>query len=277
MSRTFVIGDIHGRRAQLATLVEMLPAPQAGDTLVLLGDLIDRGEDAPGVLDFVLDLQRAAERKIVVLRGNHEQMLIDLLDGKSDLWFHPNVGSYETLLQYGEAVSPLLVLEDFDAARREVERIVPPAHIELMRSLPCFYEDEMAIYVHAGLANDKPPCETDVRVLLWTRDPEFFKNYRGKPCVFGHTPTQFLPLMGRLGRHGIYVFHSCIGIDTGYTHASPLTCLELPRFTIRQTFANGRQPETHHLSVLLPVPFRAARAAGKADGATERASRWRPL
>ena len=85
---------------------------------------------------------------------------------------------------------------------------------------------------------------------------DFYKSYRGKPCVFGHTPTPFLPLRGRLGRHGIYLFHSSIGIDTGYNLHSPLTCLSLPDFTLYQTFADGHTA-THRLTSFIPETLKA--------------------
>lgn len=49
--KTFVVGDIHGRCAQLYNLLELLPRDESSDTLVFLGDLIDRGLDAPGCVD----------------------------------------------------------------------------------------------------------------------------------------------------------------------------------------------------------------------------------
>ncbi|HEX8151174.1 MAG TPA: metallophosphoesterase, partial [Pyrinomonadaceae bacterium] len=57
---TFVIGDVHGRRAQLKHLLSLLPREAGRDTLVLLGDLIDRGEDIPGTISDVIELQQAA-------------------------------------------------------------------------------------------------------------------------------------------------------------------------------------------------------------------------
>ena len=77
--------------------------------------------------------------------------------------------------------------------------------------MPLYHEDDYALYVHAGLDQGKHPRDSKPQSLLWSRDMEFYKNYRGKPCVFGHTPTAFLPLRGRLGRHGIYIFNSAIG------------------------------------------------------------------
>ena len=98
---TFVIGDVHGRRAQFRHLLSLLPRDAGRDALVLLGDLIDRGEDIPGTVADVLGLVHGSpEGKVVVLRGNHEQMLLDFLDEGAWLWLHPAVGSGQTFGQY---------------------------------------------------------------------------------------------------------------------------------------------------------------------------------
>src|ERR1051326_1023026 len=98
---TFVIGDVHGRRAQLRRLLETIPRDAGRDTLVLLGDLIDRGEDIPGTVADVLELtHHSSNGNVVVLRGNHEQMLLDFLDEGAWLWLHPAVGSADTFNQY---------------------------------------------------------------------------------------------------------------------------------------------------------------------------------
>jgi hypothetical protein len=54
-----------------------------------------------------------------------------------------------------------------------------------------------------------------------------------------------------LGRHGIYVFRSAIGIDTGYNQNSPLSCLSLPDFTLYQAFADG-STATHQITTFIP-------------------------
>jgi len=99
---------------------------------------------------------------------------------------------------------------------------------------------------------------------LWAREEEFYKHYRGKPCVFGHTPTTFLPLLGRLGRHGIYISHSAIGIDTGYNYNSPLSCLSLPDFMLYQSFADG-EIETHRITTFIPEELRAMKKAASSE------------
>jgi serine/threonine protein phosphatase 1 len=253
---TFVVGDLHGRRAQLKHLLSLLPRDAERDTLVFLGDLIDRGDDIPGTVGDVLELKaNASSGQVIVLRGNHEQMLLDFLDEGAWLWLHPAVGSSETFGQYtgGELTQELRSW--WEEAQRRIGDCVPQEHLDFFRSLPLFHEDEHAFYVHAGLDGEKHPRETDARHLLWSRDPDFYKHYYGKPCVFGHTPTPLLPLLGRLGRHGIYVSHSAIGIDTGYDQVSPLTCLQLPEFNLYQTFADGRHA-SFHMTNFIPEPFR---------------------
>jgi serine/threonine protein phosphatase 1 len=259
--RTFVVGDVHGRRAQLARLLDALPRDEASDTLVFLGDLIDRGPDAPGVVSDVLELQRGANPEgVVVLRGNHEQMMLDFMDEDSRLWLSSVTGGDQTFQQYTGSPLRVEAEEDFERARRLLEESVPQEQLEFFRGLPLYHEDDYALYVHAGLDQGKHPRDTDAHQLLWTRDADFYKKYRGKPCVFGHTPTAFLPLLGRLGRHGIYISHSAIGIDTGYNYNSPLTCLALPDFTLHQSFADG-QLVTHHITNFIPEELRAMKKA----------------
>jgi len=258
--KTFVVGDIHGRRAQLANLLSVLPHDKDSDTLVFLGDLIDRGPDAPGVVADVLELQRSNPERVIVIRGNHEQMMLDFIDDDSRLWLAHVTGGDQTFQQYTETQLHLEAEEDFDAARRKIEECVPQEHIEFFRQMPLYHEDDYALYVHAGLDHGKHPRDTERRHLLWAREEEFYKHYRGKPCVFGHTPTTFLPLLGRLGRHGIYISHSAIGIDTGYNYNSPLSCLSLPDFMLYQSFADG-EIETHHITTFIPEELRAMKKA----------------
>ncbi len=254
--KTFIVGDVHGRCAQLHNLLDMLPRDESADTLVFLGDLIDRGPDAPGCVDRVLKLQRENPDHVHCLRGNHEQMLLDFIEGRANLWITPVTGGERTFEQYAGKALAITSEQDLDDARRTIESSVPAEHLDFFHELPYFHEDDYAIYVHAGLQRDKHPKDTEPQALLWMRDLDFYKNYRGKPCIFGHTPTPLLPLRGRLGRHGIYISHSAIGIDTGYNLQSPLSCLSLPDFALYQTFADGRE-ETHHITSFIPDTLKA--------------------
>ena len=94
--KTFVVGDVHGRRTQLQRLLEMIPRDEASDMLVFLGDLIDRGPDAPGCVDLVMKLQCDNRERVLCLRGNHEQMLLDFIEGSANLWITPVTGGERT-------------------------------------------------------------------------------------------------------------------------------------------------------------------------------------
>ena len=264
--KTFVIGDIHGRCAQLHGLLEMLPRDESTDTLVFLGDLVDRGPDVPGCVAYVRELCLANPERVICLRGNHEQMLLDFIDGENKIWMEPSTGSDHSYAQYSGKPLMLQVEADFENARQAIGQSVPAEQLEFMRSLPLYHEDEFALYVHAGLEDGKHPRDSSSHSLLWTRDSDFYKNYHGKPCVFGHTPTPFLPLRGRLGRHGIYLHNSAIGIDTGYNIYSPLSCLSLPDFTLYQSFADGHA-DTHHITSFIPEAIRKMQREAAASSA----------
>ena len=153
--RTFVVGDIHGRCAQLLNLLDMLPRDPQTDTLVFLGDLIDRGADAPGCVDHILKLSRERPERVICLRGNHEQMLMDFLDGLSNIWLTPVTGGERTFEQYTGRHVRVDSEADLEEMRNAFADSFPPEHLEFMRGLPYYYEDEHAIYVHAGLDEGK--------------------------------------------------------------------------------------------------------------------------
>jgi serine/threonine protein phosphatase 1 len=254
--KTFVVGDVHGRCAQMLNLLDMLPRDPGEDILVFLGDLIDRGPDVPGCVEQVIKVCRENPERTICLRGNHEQMLLDFIDEANNIWLMPQTGSELTFKQYTGRTLGVTREDDLIEARTAIAKSVPAYQIDFFRSLPFYHEDDYALYVHAGLDHGKHPRDSSPDALLWTRDMEFYKNYRGKPCVFGHTPTPFLPLRGRLGRHGIYLFNSAIGIDTGYSLHSPLSCLSLPDFTLYQTFADGNVA-THQIHRFIPETLKA--------------------
>lgn len=253
--RTFVVGDIHGRCAQLLNLLDMLPRDPQEDTLVFLGDLIDRGADAPCCVSHIMKMCDENPERVICLRGNHEQMLMDFLDGHSNMWLSNVVGGERTFEQYTGQPVRVDSEQDLEAMRLKFAQSFPAEHLAFMQELPFYYEDEFAFYVHAGLDEGKHPSESSPMSLLWMRDMDFYKNYRGKPCVFGHTPTPLLPLRGRLGRHGIYISHSAVGLDTGYNQQSPLSCLSLPEFNLYQTYADGRE-ETYQITSFIPETLR---------------------
>jgi serine/threonine protein phosphatase 1 len=226
---TFVIGDVHGRYELLLQLLKDVPWDVKRDKLVFLGDLIDRGEDSCGVVEKVIELQRN-NPEVIVLRGNHEQMMLDFFEYCDPQWLVEENGGRTTLSDYGVEFSHSSSIPQFE---------LPEEHMEFFRNLPVYHEDELAIYVHAGLEPDKHPAESSPDYLMWSRSLAFYLGYREKLCFFGHTPTMFLPHDGRGSRFDIYICGSCVGLDTSGEDDSPLTCIQVETFTVFQAYPDG--------------------------------------
>src|SRR5438128_5802137 len=153
--KTYVAGDVHGRLNQLKALIGSLDYDPKIDRLVFLGDLIDRGEDSPGVVNYVLELQ-AESPNLICLRGNHEQMLLDLIEFGDLLWLVPENGGALTIAQYG-----CKYIEETSTLSLQI----PVAHLEFFNATSPYFEDENALYVHAGTAPGKHPSECDEETL----------------------------------------------------------------------------------------------------------------
>ncbi|MEW6129709.1 MAG: metallophosphoesterase [Acidobacteriota bacterium] len=243
---TFVIGDIHGRLDLLDQLIRDVPWDLKKDKIIFLGDLIDRGISSPGVVGRVIELCEA-NPQVVVLRGNHEQMMLDCLEYGELQWLIPENGGQITLASYGINLSEIEDISDIK---------IPQEHIDFCNSLPFYHEDEQAIYVHAGLVPGEHPSMIDSDVLIWTRDMDFFRNYHGKLCFFGHTPTHYLPKDGRR-KFGIYIHGSCVGIDTSGFENSPLSCINVESFALYQAYPSGIT-EVERLRALKPAAMSLA-------------------
>jgi serine/threonine protein phosphatase 1 len=201
MGRTIAIGDIHGEIEHLDRLLGRLPRLQRGDTLVFLGDYVDRGPDSARVVARVREIQQTSDAKVVALRGNHEDAWIQVAEkGWPEFIIPRGNGCLEALRSFtgqpppGEEEAP----STDELKAMLAASFLPPDVVGWMRELPYFYEDEHAIYVHAGLVHkdkkfEHPSTTEPRRALLWTRDKRFFAEYRGKLVVVGHTATKLLP------------------------------------------------------------------------------------
>lgn len=238
--RTFAIGDIHGDLAALATLFARLPGFEPEDTIVFLGDYIDRGPNSAGVVAWVQDFITKTPAKVVCLRGNHEDAWLQVLEAGWPEFIMPRGnGCLECYRSFKGMPAPT---EDEIPTYEEYEemfdgRFLPAPVIEWMKTLPFFYEDEYAIYVHAGIKRQDggfphPSVVDPQRALLWLRDRDFFENYRGKLVVFGHTTTRTLP--NELSTYtpedptDLWAGPACVGLDTACGKGGFLTAFELP-------------------------------------------------
>lgn len=245
--RTFAIGDIHGDLAALRKLFTRLPALTSDDTVVFLGDYIDRGPDSAGVVAWLRDFIRTCPAKVVALRGNHEDAWLQVVDkGWAEFVLPRGNGCLECYRSFKG--QPIPTEEEFptneDLDGMIEGKFIPPDVLSWLRTLPFFYEDDHAIYVHAGIKRQgegfpHPSAVTPQRALLWLRDRDFFENYRGKLVVFGHTTTRTLP--NELSTHtpedptDMWAGPACIGLDTACGKGGFLTAFELPARTVYET------------------------------------------
>ncbi len=245
--RTFAIGDIHGDLQALWKLLAKLPTLDAQDTLVFLGDYLDRGPSSMQVVDYVRQIPLHTPAKVVALRGNHEDAWLRVVERGWDGFVLPPING--CLAAYRSFVGGPTPAEGEEP--RADERAIlmsgqffPDDVLSWMSSLPYWYEDEHAIYVHAGLPKlgerwAHPSEVQDPTVLLWIRDEDFFCNYRGKWVVFGHTVTSCLPPEYSSytpdDPADLWAGTNVIGIDTGAGKGGFLTAVEFPALHVYES------------------------------------------
>jgi serine/threonine protein phosphatase 1 len=249
VGRTFAIGDIHGELDELYRLLSAMPTLEAGDTLVFVGDYVDRGPKSAQTIDYIRRyLPNETMAKIVALRGNHEDAWLRVVsEGWPQFVLPPGNGCLATYRSFTKGDHPSL--ED-RPERHEYESLMTGAFwpmdvINWMHDLPYWYEDEHAIFVHAGLPKKKDgtwphPSElTDPTPMLWLRTDDFFRNYRGKTVVFGHTTTEFLPQelssFTPDDPSDLWAGENVIGIDTGCSRGGFLTAIEFPSMSVYES------------------------------------------
>lgn len=199
-----MIGDIHGCYQSLVDMMKLIG--DSDDTIIFLGDYVDRGPESKRVVDLVVQLKK--ERSCVIpLLGNHESMFLRYLNGL-DRQLFLRCGGRSTLESYG--IDP--------DAENQGQIYIPDEHLVFFNSLLLNWEDEKYIYVHAGLQPGLHlSMQTDVW-CLWAREEFISSVYDfGKRVVFGH--TVFAEPFLRPEK---------VGIDTGAVYGGNLTCLVLP-------------------------------------------------
>jgi serine/threonine protein phosphatase 1 len=216
----YIVGDIHGR---LDLLIEVqrridedraqLDPDQASE--IYLGDYIDRGVNSAGVVSCLVDRGREVRTKF--LRGNHEQMLLDFLQGGVTLKQWLAVGGMATLLSYG--VEPALLSRGVstDVIRRSISEKMPGGHLEFFERTGSYLRFGSYLAVHAGVRPGIALEEQTARDLLTIRG--IFLEHEDDPgfiVVHGHTPT----MEPELHRYRV-------NLDTGAFATNRLTCARM--------------------------------------------------
>ena len=217
----YAIGDIHGHADLLADLLAQIRAdhqsrPPAKLVLVSVGDLIDRGPDSAGVIE-QLRLLDPVECRFIGLAGNHEEVLLRILDGDAEMiveWL--GFGGAECMASYGVDAAQLTLLTP-SRQLRSVQAAILPAHVAFLRGLGDTFRFGGYLFAHAGIRPGIPLHDQTPRDLRWIRR-DFLDDPRDHGFVVVHGHTISNEVDERINR---------IGIDTGAYRGGCLTALAI--------------------------------------------------
>jgi hypothetical protein len=210
----FLIGDISGYKKEFEELIKDKPWITR---IVALGDIIDRGPDSKGLIEFFKNNPQHA-----CLMGNHEHMMIksyeEVIEGKKNpynliFWIYIN-GGKQTLESYGIEVPDLgysrdeiksmnsqlkkTLLESPEVLKLKQDfNLIPKDHIDFLKSLPMFIETDCAFYSHASVSVWNQPKMFEYKAFegndylldmgcLWSRSITKKPRPDHKYYVYGH-------------------------------------------------------------------------------------------
>jgi serine/threonine protein phosphatase 1 len=232
---TIAISDIHGNLAALdEVLAQIEPELRADDTVVFLGDYIDRGPDSRGCIERILLFAHEVSVAVVPLLGNHEQWLLRTLHDHTRHSWILGMEAFDTIASYSPKAADRLREALVDAGPGLLEGAlipyelffdhVPPAHFRFLAGLSLYCRTEDGVFVHAGLDPSGGPVETQTEeALVWGHD-SFPDEYLGQDVVvYGHL---WNARVDARGRSVPYRRHSTFGIDA--SGQGVVTAIRLP-------------------------------------------------
>jgi serine/threonine protein phosphatase 1 len=228
--RVFAIGDIHGCPQELDSLLKGIDTGP-DDTVIFVGDYVDRGPSARDVIDILIEFKQRNPTS-VFLKGNHEDMMLHFLGmpghyGESFLFN----GGFATMMSYEIDESQL------DEA---LERL-PLAHVDFLQKLETSYLRPPYLFVHAGVHPLRPLEEQEAEDMLWIRQ-EFIANPHdlGHTVIFGHTPMRDVMLD----------LPYKVGLDTGLVYGGKLSAVEFTEARCFQVARGGKKVTSHRIKAL---------------------------
>jgi serine/threonine protein phosphatase 1 len=170
-ARVIAIGDVHGCATALRALIKLID-PRTDDTLVMLGDCVDRGPESRQVIEYLFELKESCQ--LIPLLGNHEEMMLNYVDGKPqpDDWL--DVGGAATMRSYGATLNP---------------NEIPPTHIDYIRTWGDYFETPSHFFAHGNYEADRALSAQHWQTMRW-QSLKFGvpgPHVSGKTAVLGHT------------------------------------------------------------------------------------------
>jgi serine/threonine protein phosphatase 1 len=188
--RTIAVGDIHGCAAALEAILGVVQ-PEPDDTLVTLGDYIDRGPNSRRVMEVLLQL--CGRCRLVPLMGNHELLMLRAIDLPSNMLFWMQSGGLATLASYGGINE------------------ISPEHVDFVRKCVDYYETETHLFVHASYDPQLPLDQQPEYELFWQHLGLVLPapHCSGKTAIVGHTPQRSGDILD--GGHLLCIDTYCFG------------------------------------------------------------------
>ena len=202
---TYAIGDIHGNLTSLNLLIDEVQFTKE-DTVVFLGDYIDRGEQSKEVLDRIIALRK--ETNVVTVRGNHEIMMMASRTSDDSFNFWQGYGGFETLLSYGH-----------DFKGNWIDDI-PVRHWFFLEDTLRYYENDRFIFVHASVHQQFEMYQQPDSWLFWNRFDSITGHISGKKVICGHTSQKSGCIAENehavcIDTWSIHKYLTCLNTDTG--------------------------------------------------------------
>ena len=234
--RAYAVGDVHGRLDLLDKMLGLIEAdldehPARRALLLFLGDIIDRGPSSAQAIERLRSYRHANVRTVFLL-GNHEEVLLRILNGERgilDSWLR--FGGGECLASYGVDPKTVKALPERDALKL-IRQSVPEDHRKFIGDWADTLRFGDYLFVHAGI---RPSIDLSMQSqsdLRWIRQPFLDdEGDHGFVIVHGHTISQ--DVVERPNR---------VGIDTGAYRTGVLTALVLDgenRRFIQAVIPNG--------------------------------------
>jgi serine/threonine protein phosphatase 1 len=225
--RIYAIGDVHGCFNLLGDLIQRIEEDSSGrdaatSKIIILGDMVDRGPRSADVCRLLYTMRDRDE--VICLKGNHEQTMLDVLDGNLDaLRFWLSFGGVATLASWGVDTDLIKRSVLGESQQRDMVKmfreLVPTEISDWLASLPLYHLEDDYLFVHAGI---KPGVALESQTeddLLWIREP-FLSSWRQHPAfvVHGHSESDMVSLNSNR-----------VGIDTAAYRTGRLTALGIEK------------------------------------------------
>ncbi len=175
---TYFVSDIHGEYELFLRLLDEIKF-SSSDEIIILGDMIDKGERSVSLVDFIAELPNAS-----VITGNHEYEFLKRYNG---------------IMREFDGNDADCILQKLSIGFSPKDKKISWKTVDFLECLPAYIERENFICVHAGLSvglssEILPMIEQDERVLVYDRrfkESSFYLNQNQKTVLFGHTPCSY--------------------------------------------------------------------------------------